>query len=118
SADDVEQRRGVLVVGDRLERIDAIELRWGDQRQITGRRLHPVLAVADRAFLRVDRSTLRRRTAAGRQAGAVGQDIDVPGGDIGLADWLAEARRFGDRRAPAENECKAEGKQRTTRRHA
>ena len=44
--------------------------------------LTPFRAVTTEAFLRIDRFALLRRTAAGRQAGAVGRSVDVVGRDF------------------------------------
>ena len=54
-----------------------------------------LLAVTGLALAGVDRLALRRRSAAGRQTGAVGPDADVPGREIGGRDRLAEAGAFG-----------------------
>src|SRR5262244_2392605 len=77
----------------------------------------PVLAMAERAFLRVDRLALGKGAAAGRQAGAVRHDVDVPGSKLGRADRLAEFRTLGACRAGYEKE-RADAEQELTRRHA
>jgi len=74
------------------------ELGAADHRGI--RRAFAVFAVARGTLLRVDGCALRGRAASGRQAGAVGQDADVPGRDLCGIDGLAE---IGPCRQTAEN---------------
>ena len=59
------------------------------------------LAVAGLAFRGVDRFALRGGAAAGRKAGAVRTDADVPGRDVGGRDRLPELRRLRQRPEPA-----------------
>ena len=74
--------------------------------------------MAGDAFLGKDLRALRRRAAAGRQTGAVGQDGDVPGLDVGFRDRLAELRTLRRARTGAERKRKERRRESLTRRHA
>jgi hypothetical protein len=49
-------------------------------------------AMTKGAFFRVDAGALGGRSRARRQTDAVGLDADVPSGDAGFVQWLAEMR--------------------------
>src|SRR2546423_1818733 len=77
-----------------------------------------VLAVADLAFLRVDRGTLGRGAAAGGKPRAVGADADVPERNIGFVDLLPEPGPVG-RERHARGKRERNGKRQTlTHRHS
>src|SRR5882672_38265 len=104
-ADEVERRGGIAPeIGDRLGRLDAAgEGRGADERRRGGRPLR-AFAVAHRAFRGEDRRALRGGAAARGQAGAVGQDADVPGRNVGFRDLRSQPGRLRHGRARAENE--------------
>ena len=99
-APDVVEHRGRVgpEIGDGLVGLDAVGgQRWAPtscarRRPCRPRRGRPRIS-------REDRGALGRGSAAGRQVGAVGQDGDVPGLDVGLGDRLAECGTIGERGA-------------------
>ena len=78
------------------------------------------LAVTSDALFGEDFLALRGLAATGRQVAAVGQDVEVPGGEIGRSDRLAEMRRLGKRQPGAERKRRGTSHQagKLTHRHA
>src|SRR4029453_13553709 len=91
----VEEGRGIgPKVGDGLRRLHVLDRAAADHRGIDP--ALAVYAVAHGALLRVDGRALGGRTAAWRQAGAIRQDADVPGRDLGRINRLSKVRRLSD----------------------
>src|SRR5258708_5160566 len=102
--DEIEDGGGIAPeVRDRLRRIDAGAERTAADQRGKGPPF-AALAVAQGAFLREDLRALGGRTAADRQARAVGHDSDVPGCDIGRLKRNPEIRscRAGSARGETE----------------
>jgi hypothetical protein len=93
-----DRRRGTPETGNGLRRLDPVDRRAADQRAVSAT-LGAFAMTGRAAFLGIDLGTLRRRAAAGRQAGAVAENADVPGLEVALADRPAEIGRFRVRRA-------------------
>ena len=89
-------------VGDGLVRLHVLDWAAADQRGIGA--AFAVFAVAYGTFCRVDAGSLGGGTAAGREAGTVRQDIDVPGCDLGRIDRLSKIWRLSEGRARTESE--------------
>src|SRR5215831_6639536 len=67
--------------------------------------------MAGGAFFGEDGGALGRGPAARRQTLAVGLDADVPGGDVGLIQWLADIGPVGESRPGDDAERQPEGRQ-------